>query len=653
MCGFSGFLNHNLNYGDPIDLLLRMGGQLIHRGPDDSGTWFDKDSGVGFSHRRLSVVDLSTHGHQPMHSIGGRYVIAYNGEIYNHLELKNELIQAGVAFRGSSDTEVLLAAIEAWGLERTLQKSIGMFAFSLWDCNEKTLALVRDRMGEKPLYYGWQGFGNQQTFLFGSELNALRQHHSWQGGVERDSLADLLRYNYIPAPQTIHPNIFKLRPGYFLYLKKNDKNEWVEKEKCWWSLQTIAKQASDHPFSGSRIEAIDQLEVLLQNSIQKQSLADVPLGVFLSGGVDSSSVAATMQSASNRPVKSFTIGFENSDYDESNNARAVARHIGSDHHESIVTAKDALSLIPKLPNYFDEPFADASQIPTLLVSALAKQKVTVALSGDGGDELFAGYNRHQWAPQLQQKFKYLPIVIRKAIAVLIELHSPRGWDYFFKIVDPILPNRLRARHAGEKIHKIALLLKQNGEKELYSTLVRIWPNKIPVLGGSSHNLINDHAALWSHGKNFTESMSYLDSVTYLPDDILTKVDRSAMSHSLETRVPLLDHRIVEFAAQLPLSMKIHQGSGKWILKELLDRYVPRNLIERPKSGFGVPIGEWLKGPLRDWAEDLLSEERLKNEGYFNVREVRRVWAQHTSGRKNQQYQLWSVLMFQAWLEHNK
>jgi len=652
MCGFSGFLNCNISYGDPLALLQRMGNQLVHRGPDDSGVWFDKDCGVGFSHRRLSIIDLSAHGHQPMSSVSGRFMIAYNGEIYNYQELKKELLQTGAIFRGGSDTEVLLAAIEFWGVQKTLQRCVGMFAFSLWDKKEQILTLARDRMGEKPLYYGWQGKDDKRTFLFGSELKSLRQHPDWQGGVNRDALANLLRYNYIPAPQTIHLGISKLRPGHVLQLKKTGKG-WKEKEGCWWSLQEVAQRGKEKPFTGSRVDAVDHLDRLLRSAIQGQSLADVPLGAFLSGGVDSSSVVAVMQAVTDSPVKSFTIGFENSDYDESSDARAVADHLGTDHHELIVTVDDALSLIPQLPNYYDEPFADVSQIPTLLVSALAKKKVTVALSGDGGDEIFAGYNRHQWAPSLLNKMQYFPEIIRKAIVVLIESTSPKGWDSFFKIVDPVLPKKLRVQHPGEKIHKIAMLLKQSGEKELYSTLVRIWPNPIPILNGNSHNLIDDHRELWNTEANYTERMTMLDTATYLPDDILVKVDRAAMANSLETRVPLLDHRIVEFAAQLPLSMKIHQGSGKWILRELLDRYAPRELIERPKSGFGIPIGEWLKEGLREWAEELLSEESLSDKDYFNVKQVRDVWRQHVSGKKNHQYQLWSVLMFQAWDDSHK
>jgi len=652
MCGFSGFLNFNSQWGEPLFLLKKMGDQIVHRGPDDSGEWFDSNCGVGLSHQRLSIIDLSAKGHQPMLSISGRFIISYNGEIYNYKALKKELLQTGVAFRGDSDTEVLLVAIESWGIKKALQKTVGMFAFALWDKKEQVLSLVRDRMGEKPLYYGWQGEGDKRTFLFGSELKSLRQHPSWQGGVDRDALANLMRYNYIPATQSIHPNIHKLHPGYFLQLKKTTTG-WSEKEECWWSLKEVTQQARKDPFMGDREDAVESLDKLLRNVIQGQSLADVPLGAFLSGGVDSSSVVAIMQSVANHPVKSFTIGFENSAYDESSDAYAVANHLGTDHQEWIVTADDALSLIPQLSQYYDEPFADVSQIPTLMVSALAKQRVTVALSGDGGDELFAGYNRHQWAPSILQKMQYFPNAVRKALAVLIKSASPNGWDVFFKTIDPLLPKRFQVQHPGEKIHKIALLLKQSSEKELYAALVRIWPDPVPLLSCNSYNLVDDHQELWELGCSFTERMTLLDSVTYLPDDILTKVDRAAMGNSLETRVPLLDHRIVEFAAKLPLSMKIHQGTGKWILRELLDRYVPRELIDRPKSGFGVPIGQWLQDPLREWAEDLLSEEKLRSQGYFDVKKVRKVWDQHISGKKNQQYQLWSVLMFQAWLESNK
>jgi len=650
MCGFSGFINFNTDYGDPLVLLQRMGDQLTHRGPDDSGVWFDKDCGVGLSHRRLSIVDLSVQGHQPMRSTSGRYVISYNGEIYNYQKLKEELTQAGFGFHGGSDTEVLLVAIEFWGIKKALHKSNGMFAFALWDSKDQVFSLVRDRMGEKPLYYGWQGKSKSRVFLFGSELKSMRQHPSWQGGIDRNSLANLLRYNYIPAPQSIHPDIYKLRPGHLLQLKRKNNGEWSKSDECWWSLQEVAQKASINPFTGDRVDVVNHLDKLLHNAVQEQSLADVPIGAFLSGGVDSSSVVSIMQAISSCPIKSFTIGFESSAYDESSDAHIIAKYLGSDHQEWIVTADDALSLIPKIPNYYDEPFADASQIPTLLVSSLARKSVAVALSGDGGDELFAGYNRHQWAPSLLRKIQLIPKIVRKAIAVLIETPSPNGWDYFFKIVDPILPNRLRARHPGEKIHKIAILLRQSGERELYEALVRIWPNPLPLLSGDSYNLTDRHNNLWSLGNSFTERMTYLDTATYLPDDILVKVDRAAMSHSLETRVPLLDHRIVEFAAQLPLSMKIHQGSGKWILRKLLEKYIPRNLIDRPKSGFGVPIGEWLNGPLQDWAEDLLSEKKLKDGGYFNVKQARGVWMQHTSGKKNHQYQLWSVLMFQDWLD---
>ena len=649
MCGFTGFLNFSSRWGDPSSLLRKMGGAIAHRGPDDSGVWFDAECGVGFSHQRLSIIDLSADGHQPMVSLSGRFVIAYNGEVYNYQSLRVDLLAEGVSFRGQSDTEVLLAAIECWGLKRALQRSVGMFAFAVWDRKERVLSLARDRMGEKPLYYGWQGSGKERTFLFGSELKALRQHPVWQGGVDRDALTDLLRYNDVPAPQTIHPGIYKLLPGHLLHLSQQDRG-WSERDETWWSLFEVSQQAQSTPYRGSREDAVNQLDDLLRKVIQGQRLADVPMGAYLSGGVDSSSVVGVMQSLTDQPVQSFTIGFENPAYDESPNARAVANHLGTEHQEWIVTAKDALSIIPDLPTVYDEPFADVSQIPTLLVSQLAKQKVTVSLSGDGGDELFAGYNRHQWGPRIWNKMRYIPGWFRKALSLVMASPSPQGWDQFFRMVDPLLPHYLRVRHPGEKIHKIALLLKSSGERELYMNLLKIWPGPPPVLGSKAHDLVNDHQPLWEMGEHFSERMSRLDSVTYLPDDILVKVDRAAMRNSLETRVPLLDHRVVEFAAQLPISMKIHQGSGKWILREVLDRYVPRELIDRPKSGFAIPVDDWLRGPLRGWAEDLLSIERLKSEEYFDWQTVRMAWDQHLSGKKNMQYPLWGVLMFQAW-EH--
>jgi len=522
-----------------------------------------------------------------------------------------------------------------------------MFAFAVWDRKKRILSLARDRMGEKPLYYGWQGSGKERTFLFGSELKALRQHPAWQGGVDRDALADLLRYNDVPAPQTIHPGIYKLLPGHLLHLSQQDGG-WSERDESWWSLLEVSQQAQSTPYRWSREDAVEQLDDLLRKVIQGQRLADVPLGAFLSGGVDSSSVVGVMQSLTGQPVRSFTIGFENPAYDESPNARAVANHLGTEHHEWIVTAKDALSIIPDLPIVYDEPFADVSQIPTLLVSQLAKQKVTVSLSGDGGDELFAGYNRHQWGARIWNNMRHIPGWIRKALSLLIASPSPQGWDHFFRMIDPLLPQYLRVRHAGEKIHKIALLLKSAGERELYMNLLQIWPGSPPVLGSKAHDLVNDHQPLWEMGEHFSERMSRLDSVTYLPDDILVKIDRAAMRNSLETRVPLLDHRVVEFAAQLPISMKIHKGSGKWILREVLDRYVPRELVDCPKSGFAIPVDDWLRGPLRGWAEDLLSIERLKSEEYFDWNTVRMAWEQHLSGKKNMQYPLWGVLMFQAW-----
>jgi len=647
VCGFAGFLNFKSLQPDSISLLKRMGAQIAHRGDDDSGVWCDPEVGVGISHQRLAIIDLSPEGSQPMVSVSGRFIIAYNGEIYNHQSLRGKLVKEGVAFRGGADTEVLLASIEAWGLKQALQRTIGMFAFVLWDRKQRVLTLVRDRMGEKPLYYGWQSKGCESVFLFGSELKALRQHPLWQGGVDRDALASLLRYNYIPAPQTIHPNIFKLSPGKLLNLTY-ENGTWHEHEESWWSFQEMTIRAVESPFSGSRIDAIDQLDQLLREVVGGQCVADVPIGAFLSGGIDSSSVVGIMQALTSSPVNTFTIGFENSAYDESVDARRVADYLGTEHKEWIITENDAISVIPDLPQLYDEPFADASQIPTLLVSRLARSSVTVALSGDGGDELFAGYNRHLWAPKIMQKIDGFPLFIRRAIATVAATPSPHSWDVFFQIMDRFLPSSLAVRHPGEKIHKIADILHVTGEYDLYSNLTYAWKTSLPILKGRARDLVEDHKSLWDMGDLIVDRMTRLDTVTYLPDDILVKVDRAAMSVGLESRVPFLDHRVVEFAAELPLSMKIHNGDGKWILRQLLSRYMPSELIDRPKNGFGIPIHEWLRGELRDWAEDLLSEQRLRSEGYFDVKSVRNVWERHLSGKYNLQYSLWGLLMFQAW-----
>jgi asparagine synthase (glutamine-hydrolysing) len=591
-----------------------------------------------------------------MVSVSGRYVIVFNGEIYNHQELRRELGDSphpqtlaqgenGTRhWRGHSDTETLLASVEVWGIEATLKKSVGMFAIALWDRAERVLTLARDRMGEKPLYYGWQG----NTFLFGSELKALKAHPAFQGEIDRGSLALLLRHNYIPAPYSIYKGIRKLPPGTYLnFAMGKREGELVH----YWSVGEVAKLGQAQPFAGSEPEAIKTLEEHLLGSIGLQMVADVPLGAFLSGGVDSSTVVALMQAQSSRPVKTFTIGFHEEGYDEAQHAKSVARHLGTEHTELYVRPKEAIDLIPRLPVLYDEPFSDSSQIPTFLVSELARRHVTVSLSGDGGDELFGGYNRYFWTTNIWRRIGWVPQPLRAALAGALTALPPSVWDGVFRGLARFLPARWRYANPGDKLHKVAEVLAVRTPEEIYLDLVSHWKQPTEVVRGTHEppTVLTD-AGQWADLADFEQRMMYLDQMTYLPGDILTKVDRAAMAVSLETRVPLLDHRVVEFAWSLPLSMKIHDGQGKWLLRQVLNGYVPKELMERPKMGFGVPIDVWLRGPLKDWAEELLDEARLQREGYFDPYPIRRKWAEHLSGGRNWSYYLWDVLMFQAWLE---
>ncbi len=647
---------------------------IAHRGPDDAGAWTDSDAGIALGHRRLSVVDQSYAGHQPMHSATERFVIVFNGEIYNHLDLRSEidnnnLINTG--WRGHSDTETLLASFEVWGIEATLKKTVGMFAFALWDREEKKLTLARDRFGEKPLYYGWVGTGSNATFVFGSELKALRAYPSFTNPVSRESLALYMRFTYVPAPHSIYQNIFKLEPGCMLSisgsftsalnspLRPPAKHQGLSLDR-WWSLAEVV-EAGDQKQIVSESEAVQTLEQRLVDSVRLQSLADVPLGAFLSGGVDSSTIVALMQMQATRPVKTFTVGFEEAGFDESPNARAVANHLGTDHNELFVTATESQALIPYLPNMFDEPFADSSQIPTHLVCKAARQQVTVVLSGDAGDELFGGYSRYFWGPRIWRRLAWLPFPARQILGRLISSVPIAGWDVLSHPVNALMPTNQGINRAGEKAHKLALRLSSvRNMEDLYCTLVSEWQDPAQVvkdIGSGSfaetllpQSLLDDYSRM-PHGMCQHQSrMMFWDSMTYLPDDILCKVDRAAMATSLETRVPFLDHRVVELAWQLPLHMKIRGNEGKWALRQVLYKYVPRELIERPKAGFGVPVGKWLRGPLREWAESLLTEKRLEAEGYFYSAPVRQKWAEHLSGRRDHTASLWTVLMFQAWLE---
>jgi asparagine synthase (glutamine-hydrolysing) len=657
MCGITGILGlHGLDDGEAI--ATRMANAIAHRGPDDAGTWVDESAGIALAHRRLSILDLSPAGHQPMTSACGRFVIVFNGEVYNHLELRARLTdqallphpqplsrgaRGGESWRGHSDTETLLAAIAAWGIEAALSRCVGMFAFALWDRQARALTLARDRLGEKPLYYGRV----DGTFLFASELKALRAWPGFSAEIDRDALALYMRHNYVPAPWSIYRGIHKLPPGTLLRVSATGTAE----PTAYWSARDSADAGLAHPFVGDDREAVDELERLLRQSIAGQSLADVPLGAFLSGGIDSSVVVALMQSMARQPVKTFTIGFHESGYNEAEHAKAVATHLGTEHTELYVTSRQAMDVIPLLPALYDEPFADSSQIPTYLVSALARQHVTVSLSGDGGDELFGGYNRYFWAMRLWQRLGRLPQPLRRALAAIALAPSPAAWDRLFRLVGPLLPTSLRYTNPGDKLHKSATLFAARQPEAIYQRLVSHWEDPAGVVLGAREpaTAITD-SARWLACDDFAQRMMYLDTVTYLPDDILVKVDRAAMGVSLETRVPLLDHRLLEFAWRLPLGMKIRDGQGKWLLRQVLYRHVPRHLIERPKMGFGVPIDAWLRGPLRDWAEALLDESRLRREGYFAPAPIRQKWAEHLSGRRNWAYHLWDVLMFQAWLE---
>ena len=644
MCGIAGTMDQST--AELPSSVRGMVASIRYRGPDDFGVWCDERVGIGLGHARLSILDLSPEGHQPMVSASGRYVISYNGEVYNFAELRSELGVVGQKFRGHSDTEVMLAAFEEWGIEKAVQRFVGMFAFALWDKQTRTLTLGRDRLGEKPLYYGWQG----EAFLFGSELKALRAHPAFRAEVDRNALALLLRHNYIPAPYSIYQGISKLSPGCLLTVSLSQRNPRIVP---YWSGKQAIEAGLAHPFEGSESAAVSALEALLKDAVGQQMVADVPLGAFLSGGVDSSTVVALMQAQSSRPVKTFTIGFHEEGYDEAPHAKSVARHLGTEHTELYVMPKEAMDVIPRLPALYDEPFSDSSQIPTFLVSELARRHVTVSLSGDGGDELFGGYNRYFWATNIWRRVGWAPQPMRAALAGALMALPPSTWNGVFRGLSRFLPVGWRYANPGDKLHKLAEILAVRTPEEIYLDLVSHWKQPTEVVRGTQEppTVLTDPAQ-WANLPDFEQRMMYLDQMTYLPDDILTKVDRAAMGVSLETRVPFLDHRVVEFAWSLPLSMKIRHGQGKWLLRQVLYRHVPKELMERPKMGFGVPIDVWLRGPLKGWAEELLDEGRLQREGYFDPRPIRGKWAEHLTGRRNWSYYLWDVLMFQAWLEAN-
>ncbi len=650
MCGITGFWTPDgLNLEEARATITAMTDVLRHRGPDDEGAWIDSEAGIALGFRRLSILDLTPTGHQPMESASGRFVIIFNGEIYNHADLRRELAGAGHAFRGRSDTEVLITALEAWGLRRTLEQCNGMFAFALWDKAERTLHLARDRAGEKPLYYGWMG----RTLLFGSELKALRVHPAFRPPIDRNALALYLRRGYVPSPHSIYVGVNKLPAGTWLTLRP-DRVGTDAAPTAYWSLQTVAEQGVAQPSLDNPAEVVETLHDLLSDAVKLRMEADVPLGAFLSGGIDSSTIVALMQTHSVRPVRTFTIGFQDTQHDEARHAAAVARHLGTDHTELYLTPADALAVIPRLPVLYDEPFADTSQIPTFLVSQLTRQHVTVSLSGDAGDELFGGYRRLRLGPAIWRSIGWLPLPVRRGLASLLTPPATTGNGRRGPLLSRLTRRLTGKRNLVERLRQVAEILPMESPAALYHYMMSFWKDPTVLVPDAREMPLpaTDPARWPDFGGSPEHVMMFLDTVAYLADDILVKLDRASMGTSLEARIPLLDHRVIELAWRMPLSVKLHGGKGtKWPLREVLYRYVPRALVDRPKQGFHMPVAEWLRGPLREWAESLLDERRLRDGGMLDPRPIRKKWAEHLAGTTRWDYHLWTVLMFEAWVEN--
>ncbi|MFO0895605.1 MAG: asparagine synthase (glutamine-hydrolyzing) [Phycisphaerales bacterium] len=649
MCGLAGFVDFQRRIRDPKSTLEAMHRCIAYRGPDDSGTWFDPATATGFAHRRLSIVDLSPEGHQPMASESGRFTIVFNGEVYNFADLRAELEPAGHRFRGHSDTEVMLAAFEEWGVEASVRRFVGMFAFALLDHRERRLTLVRDRLGIKPLYVGRVGDG-ESILAFASELKPFLHLPGFRNHVDRDALAAYLRFLYVPGPMSIYQGVRKLLPGHMLHV---DLASGAEKDVCYWNARAVAERGVSDPVELSDADAESQLESLLKDAVKLRMIADVPLGAFLSGGIDSSTVVAIMQSLSPRPVKTFTIGFKEAAYDEAEHARRVAEHLGTDHTDLRLSPEETMASIPTIAELYDEPFADSSQIPTWLVSKLARTKVTVSLSGDGGDELFGGYHRYVYGDVIWRRMQSIPRPLRAAAGAMLQAVPAGGWDAFFSVADPLLPRHWRHKLPGQKMHKLGVMARARSGDEVYRSLLSAWmePDRMVVSGREPLTGVDDPERQ-AQLPDLLRRMMYTDLVTYLVDDILTKVDRATMGVSLEGRVPLLDHRVVEYAWRLPLRQKFRDGQGKWLLRQVLYRHVPKDLVERPKMGFGIPIDDWLRGPLRPWAEGLLDPARLRREGFLHPEPIHTEWRHYLRGSGNHN-RIWGILMFQTWLDRYK
>ena len=648
MCGILGFLDpQGVDAPTALALAERMGRTIQHRGPDDHGEWCDTEAGLVFGHRRLSINDLSPAGHQPMVSASGRYVLVLNGEIYNFLDLRKTLEANGYPFSGHSDTEVALATFERYGLVDALARFVGMFALGLWDREERALYLARDRVGEKPLYYG----NIAGAFVFASDLKAMREMPGWSQQIDRDALGLMMQHFYVPAPRTIYAGVRKLMPGSWLRIDATNCGVDAEPTR-YWSAPELALAGRGSVRPSSPAAATEDLDALLRQTIRDKIISDVPLGAFLSGGIDSSTVVALMQAESMGKVKTFSIGFDESDFNEAHEAMRVAVHLGTEHTELYLSAEQALAVIPKIPELYSEPFADSSQIPTYLVSRLARQDVTVALSGDGGDELFGGYTRYAAAEAIWSQLNRLPRPLRHALGAAMAQLPPGRIDALMSPIKPLIPARWRYKQFGNKVHKFASICRSDDPMSVYRSLISMWerPSQV-VIGASDVDLLSEVPPGVADIPSFTERMMLIDLLTYLPEDILVKVDRASMGESLEVRVPFLDHRVIEHAMRIPLEMKVRAGEGKWLLKQVLYRYVPQALVDRPKMGFGVPVDAWLRGPLRDWGEDLLARDHLVDDGFFYPDEVRTRWQEHLAGKADWASLLWPILMFQAWFEH--